>query len=499
MRDRDVVETGATAPPRPAPTGGAEVLPRKPLARQTPPSMRRGPAPLAKPRSPRPADAFRLLFRQNPLPVWVFDRESLRILDVNEAALRTYGYSRDEFLALTTEALQPQEDVGRPASAHEARRHRTRDGTLLDVELASRPLDFAGRKAMAVFAMGLSPARSEEGPRSASPRSASPAAAPPGRTGQADQPPDGTAGGAVATLLRERMLGDLYAGRLHAGDRLPSIREVADELGATNWSVSDAYRILAREGLVERRARSGVFVAPQGRRWGSPVPETAEWLADVLTQASDHLIRVPIFPDLVRRYTAAVQLRCACVESDLDSLTALCTESAMQFGLDAYPVHAGSLAPRRRGSAEVPAELRDADLLLTTAFHAPLLRPVAESLGKPLIVAALDPDAVLVIRRHLDRQGELTVVCADPAFSSRLGALLGAAAGERLRIVLARDADEVARLDPADALLLTRAAGQRLEGMSLRLLVPRFPSFSRESGRALAEALIRLNLGSPRA
>src|SRR5690606_23918690 len=134
------------------------------------------------------------------------------------------------------------------------------------------------------------------------------------------------------------------------------------------------------------------------RRWGAPAPETAGWMAEVLTQASEHLIRIPLLPDLVRRYTATVRFRCACVESDLDSLPALCTDAALQFGLDSLPVPA-HLLRGGGGVTDLPAELRDAELLLTTAFHATSLLARAEALDKPLVVGRVDPEAIAAIER----------------------------------------------------------------------------------------------------
>ena len=51
---------------------------------------------------------YRMLFESSPLPMWVFDASSLRYLAVNDAAVRLYGYSRDEFLGMTVEDLRPQ-------------------------------------------------------------------------------------------------------------------------------------------------------------------------------------------------------------------------------------------------------------------------------------------------------------------------------------------------------------------------------------------------------
>ena len=56
-------------------------------------------------------ERHRKLFNNNPHPTWVFDRETLRFLAVNEAAVHKYGYSREEFLAMTLKDIRPPEDV----------------------------------------------------------------------------------------------------------------------------------------------------------------------------------------------------------------------------------------------------------------------------------------------------------------------------------------------------------------------------------------------------
>ena len=46
-------------------------------------------------------EQYRILFDSNPHPMWVYDQETFAFLAVNDAAVRHYGYSRDEFLAMT--------------------------------------------------------------------------------------------------------------------------------------------------------------------------------------------------------------------------------------------------------------------------------------------------------------------------------------------------------------------------------------------------------------
>ncbi|MGA2740117.1 MAG: ATP-binding protein [Bryobacteraceae bacterium] len=100
---------------------------------------------------------FRLLFEDNPLPMWVFDRETLRFLEANHAAVSHYGYTHEEFLSMTIADIRPPEDVARlidtvaKASGLALSgqwRHRLKDGRLIDVEVASHTISYGGRQAV---------------------------------------------------------------------------------------------------------------------------------------------------------------------------------------------------------------------------------------------------------------------------------------------------------------------------------------------------------------
>ena len=99
---------------------------------------------------------YRMLFDVHPHPMWVVDSGTLAFLAVNEAAVRHYGYSREEFLSMTAEQIRPAEDISRlldafgdQSRAHGYRswRHRKKNGELIDVEIASFGLQFDGRPA----------------------------------------------------------------------------------------------------------------------------------------------------------------------------------------------------------------------------------------------------------------------------------------------------------------------------------------------------------------
>lgn len=109
---------------------------------------------------------YRFIFHAHPHPMWVFDAQTLRFLEVNEAAIEHYGYSREEFLAMTIADIRPPEDVralrqqlGDTAQADRVNaghwRHRKRDGTLIDVEITYRTMDYGGRPARLVLAQDV--------------------------------------------------------------------------------------------------------------------------------------------------------------------------------------------------------------------------------------------------------------------------------------------------------------------------------------------------------
>jgi PAS domain S-box-containing protein len=110
----------------------------------------------------RAQEQYRLLFDSNPIPVWVYDLNTLSILDVNATAIKRYGFSRNEFLAMKITDIRPQPDVPAllkniqesaesiPASGPS--QHRTKSGEVIDVQIRSYPLTFAGKHARLVVA-----------------------------------------------------------------------------------------------------------------------------------------------------------------------------------------------------------------------------------------------------------------------------------------------------------------------------------------------------------
>lgn len=117
----------------------------------------------------RIADAerqFRLIFDENPLPFWVFDATTLKFLEVNSAAVKQYGYSRDEFLDMSILDLRPDEDKDKLLADISAGRegfllpqvwtHRRKDGSLFEVNIHTADLEFGGKPARLILAEDIS-------------------------------------------------------------------------------------------------------------------------------------------------------------------------------------------------------------------------------------------------------------------------------------------------------------------------------------------------------
>lgn len=103
------------------------------------------------------AENYKLLFEKNPMPMWIMANETFNILDVNEAAIIHYGYSREEFLQLNSLDLRPAEDIEKflevtrrglqGRNKHGIWRHKKKDGTVIMVDLIADDIIYKNQKA----------------------------------------------------------------------------------------------------------------------------------------------------------------------------------------------------------------------------------------------------------------------------------------------------------------------------------------------------------------
>ena len=117
-------------------------------------------APDVSTQQPDGPDLRQTLFESLPDPAWVYDAETLAFLDVNDAAVARYGYSRAEFLAMTLRDIRPPEDVpvleaslrenGPGYQTSGVFRHRAKSGSLMEVEISSHDVRHGDRPARIV-------------------------------------------------------------------------------------------------------------------------------------------------------------------------------------------------------------------------------------------------------------------------------------------------------------------------------------------------------------
>ena len=118
---------------------------------------------------------YRELFVSNPHPMWIYDLETLAFLDVNDAAMTHYGYSREDFLAMTIKDIRPAEDVPRLLdNVHHVGdgldkagvwRHIRKDGSIIEVEITSHALLLDQRRTELVLVNDITDRRRIEAER----------------------------------------------------------------------------------------------------------------------------------------------------------------------------------------------------------------------------------------------------------------------------------------------------------------------------------------------
>lgn len=118
---------------------------------------------------------YKELFENNPNPMWVYDRDTLGFLAVNDVAVSHYGYSREEFLGMTIEQIRSPADV--PALRETVRdvsgtirmvgtwKHLRKNGKIIDVEITTHDLEFGGRPARLVLATDVTERKRAEAER----------------------------------------------------------------------------------------------------------------------------------------------------------------------------------------------------------------------------------------------------------------------------------------------------------------------------------------------
>ncbi|MEO7085473.1 MAG: PAS domain S-box protein [Gemmatimonadaceae bacterium] len=220
-------------------------------------------------------DRYRLLFEKNPNSMWVYDSATYKFLEVNEAAVVRYGYSRDEFLSMNLRDVRPPEEVPRLEAflaqtkgvfrSATVWQHRRKCGEVIDVEITTHEIMFEGRSARLVAAQDVSDrTRAERALRDAEERMRFALDASRVGVWEADLRTRhvtlSEACEAMHGMAPDAFLGNIEAFRacVHPDDR----QDVSDAIGAAIRNHRDAqheYRIIRPDGVVRRINSAGRF------------------------------------------------------------------------------------------------------------------------------------------------------------------------------------------------------------------------------------------------
>ena len=326
----------------------------------------------------------------------------------------------------------------------------------------------------------------------------------------------------IADAIRQRLFSRLHLGLLQPGAQLPSARDLATELGASRRAVLAAYQELAREGLVDLRPRSGIYVATPavpGAPGADALSRRARRVVQFLLQELADGVPAPLAPDRLHEVLETLRLRAAAVECNDDQLASLAGELQTDYGLETNTVDVDLLTAREPAGggtaaaagmpplahaplAQAPLAVRRAHLLVTTPFHAGAVKVAAERWGKPWLAVSTRTDMPAEIARLLPTC-PVYVVVADPRFAAKLGRVFAASsgAGNLHPLVVGRDA--VAGIPAGAPTYVTGRARERLERSgepgAAALLTRGTPEPRALSARSAADLLtfiVRANLAA---
>jgi|ERR1043166_804302 PAS domain S-box-containing protein len=107
--------------------------------------------------------ATRRFFNTAILPMWIYDEATLRFLDVNDAALQCYGFSREEFLSMTVSQIRHPDEMSEVTLSHQegymqlraTGRYFTKSGECIEVESVGQEFLFMGRRTRLIFSIDV--------------------------------------------------------------------------------------------------------------------------------------------------------------------------------------------------------------------------------------------------------------------------------------------------------------------------------------------------------
>jgi DNA-binding transcriptional regulator YhcF (GntR family) len=227
---------------------------------------------------------------------------------------------------------------------------------------------------------------------------------------------DQVAGAIILDTLRERVVSGLYVGNWRSGERLPSIREIAEAESVDRKTAAAAYHRLEQEGLVRIRPRSGVYLH-------SPAPSSTvgplerlhrQWLQHTFEGARALGLDTRTILRLVQEVAELEQTRIPVVECSWGQAELIAEELRDRLGILGVPYLLEDLRPGDPLLLEAP-------IVITTSYHAAEVNLVAP--GKMIGEVTLAPEIFREIRARMGG-GRLLIVVGDDTLASKLQSAL---------------------------------------------------------------------------
>lgn len=246
------------------------------------------------------------------------------------------------------------------------------------------------------------------------------------------------AGAVIIDRIRERITSGRYLGTCRPGQRLPSIREIAEAEGVNRKTVAAAYLRLQSEGLVQIRARSGIYLAPQSGGAGSgPLDRLhRQWLEQTVSGAralglqGAEVLKMLVSVSSVERSAIPV------VESNRVEAAAIAAELSARLGIRAVPV----LLSEFRRSDVAGASQAPHGVVVTTPWHAAEVADVAQ--GRTVIDVALDENLVRDLSRIVQRPDGIVIAGSD-ALAGKIRRALAYQSDRAAAVAVVSTADEL--------------------------------------------------------
>ncbi|MCG1011793.1 winged helix-turn-helix transcriptional regulator [Tepidanaerobacter sp. GT38] len=212
-------------------------------------------------------------------------------------------------------------------------------------------------------------------------------------------------------------------GNLPIGHRLPSERELAEEIGVSRKTVSLAYEELEKEGILSSHRGRGTFVI----KMPTSDKTNYESIMQVIDECLNSCLKKGVDPDAflslcsqrVKEYKQKLhKLKIMIVECNKEQLDYFCKELELGAGVTITPV---LLQDFKKDFANIPQKLKDYDFLITTLFHIDEVRQIISNQKINILPIALHPQLESIIKiARVPKQSSIGILTISENFANKV-------------------------------------------------------------------------------